>query len=296
MAIDEIPEQEVLPLEPSEQSSHTGAFVMIFLLLAALAVGEFYTLSKISSLRGSLEAQQAQARKEISAQLQEQLSSRLSALERLNSQRLGALKDEVDVVAKRKGSTGGELRRARALVTQVQKEQQAQAELLKQEIAQKADQQQLGALSQDVTTQRADLDSTRKALDTLRSDLGMTRTEFGTLIARNHDEIELLRKVGERDYFEFTVDRKHPQRVASVALILKKTNPKRHRFTLTMIADDLQVEKKDRTVNEPIFFYMNGSKKPNELVVNEVRADAIKGYISVPKGGTEVAARSEGAR
>jgi hypothetical protein len=119
---------------------------------------------------------------------------------------------------------------------------------------------------------------------------------MGTLIARNHDDIEQLRKMGERDYFEFTVDRKSPAHVAGVGLTLKRTNVKRHRFNLDLMADDVRVEKKDRTINEPIFFYVSGSKRPYELVVNEVKSNEVKGYLSTPKGATEVAASSAGAR
>jgi len=152
----------------------------------------------------------------------------------------------------------------------------------------------VGALNQDVSAQRTDLDKTKTVLDTVRSDLGMARSEMGTLIARNHDDIEQLRKLGERDYFEFTAKRKSPVHVEGVALTLTKASVKRHRFNLDLLADDVQVEKKDRTINEPIFFYVNGSKRPYELVVNEVKPDQVKGYLSIPKGAKEVAARSQG--
>jgi hypothetical protein len=154
----------------------------------------------------------------------------------------------------------------------------------------------VGALNQDVSAQRTDLDNTKKALDSVRSDLGMARSEMGTLIARNHDDIEQLRKMGERDYFEFTANRKALARVAGVGLNLTKTNVKQHRFNLDLVVDDVRVEKKGRTIDEPIFFYVNGSKRPYELVVNEVKSNEVKGYVSTPKGTREVAARSEGAR
>jgi hypothetical protein len=189
------------------------------------------------------------------------------------------------------GSTGRELTRARAMVTRLQTAQQQEVDSLRGELAQKADQQQLGALSNDVTATRTDLEGTKKVLDTTRSDLGMTRTEYGTLIARNHDEIEQLRKLGDRDYFEFNLNRKQAEHVAGVILDLKKTNPKRHRFTVNLTVDDVEVEKKDRTVNEPIVFYVGGVKKPFEIVVNEVKSDEIKGYLSTPKGARESAAR-----
>ncbi len=195
--------------------------------------------------------------------------------------------------SRRLGATGGELKHARAMVTQLQNEQRQQSEQLQAELAQKADQQQVGALNQDVSAQRTDLDNTKTALETVRSDLGMARSEMGTLIARNHDDIEILRKLGERDYFEFTAGRKNPVRVGGVRLTLTKTNVKRHRFNLDLMTDDVQVEKKDRTINEPIFFYVSGSRRPYELVVNEVKPDQVKGYLSIPKGAKEVAARSQ---
>jgi hypothetical protein len=286
MAIDEVPKQEVLNMEPE---GSRGKFLLIFLVLVVLAVGEIYAIYKTSSMRAALEAQQTQTRDQLRAELQDQLAGRVSALESTNAKQLGALKDELNSAAKRMGATGGELKRARDMVAQLQDEQHKEAEQVQAQLAQKADQQQVGALNHDVSEQRTDLDNTKKALDSVRSDLGMARSELGTLIARNHDDIEQLRKLGERDYFEFTVTRKTPARVAGVGITLTKTNAKRHRFNLDLVVDDLKVEKKDRTINEPIFFYMSGSKRPYELVVNEIKADQVKGYLSTPKGAKEVA-------
>ena len=277
-----------------ESSGSRGKFLLIFLVLAALVVGEIYSIHKTNSTREALEAQQTQTGKQLRADFQAQLAARSRAIENANAQQMDALKYELDAAAKRLGATGGELKHARAMVAQLQNEQRKQDEQLQAELAQKADQQQMGALNQDVSAQRTDLDNTKKALDSVRSDLGMARSEMGTLIARNHDDIGQLRKMGDRDYFEFTVSRKTPVHVAAVGLTLTKTNVKRHRFNLELLADDVQVEKKDRTINEPIFFYVSGSKRPYELVVNEVKQDQVKGYLSTPKGATEVAARSEG--
>lgn len=291
---DKIPEKEVLVTEPNNSSSQ-GKFLLIFVVLAALLAGEVYSIHKINSTREALEAQQTQINKQLAAQFQDQLTSRLSAIENSNAQQFEALKDELDSAAKRLGATGGELKRSRAMVAQLQSAQQKQAEELQQQLALKADQQQVGALGQDVSAQRSDLDSTKKTLDSVRSDLGMARSELGTLIARNHDDIETLRKLGERDYYEFTATRKSPAHVAGVGLTLTKTNVKRHQYNMELVVDDVRVEKKDRTVNEPIFFYVNGSKKPYELVINEVKSNVVKGYLSAPKGAKEVAARTQEA-
>jgi hypothetical protein len=295
MAIDQVPEQEVLGMEPESSASH-GKFLLVFLVLAALVVGEIYTISKINSMRGALEAQQTQTSKQLRAEFQDQLAGRLSSIERTNAQQMDALKDELDAASKRVGATGGELKRARAMVAQLQNDERKQAEQLQAELAQKADQQQVGALNQDVSAQRTDLDKTKTVLESVRSDLGMARSEMGTLIARNHDDIEQLRRLGERDYFEFTAARRNPVRVGGVSLTLTKTNVKRHRFNLDLLTDDVAVEKRDRTINEPIFFYVSGSKRPYELVVNEVKVDQVKGYLSTPKGAKEVATSSQGGR
>jgi hypothetical protein len=289
MAIDEIPRKE--PEGSAGGSSHTGTFVATFVLLALLAVGQVYTLSRISTLRESLDAQQATFQKTLTGQMDEQLSTRATAMESANAQQIDALRKEIESASKRSGSAGREVKKARALVEQLQTEQRERAEMLQQELAKKADQQQVGALSQDVSATRTDLDGTKKLLDSTRSDLGMARSELGTLIARNHDEVEVLRKLGERDYFEFTLVKGQPVRVANVGLILKKTNVKRYRFNVVLQADDMDVEKKDRTVNEPVFYYLKGQKRFYELVVNKVESKKVTGYISAPKGAVEVASR-----
>jgi hypothetical protein len=290
MAIDEVPKQDT-HIDASGNSGSNAKSWILFAVLAALVIAHIYTFAYISSLRTSLENKQTQVRQELLSQMQANLSS----MEQSNAQQLTALKDELDTASEHLGAQRTELKRARAMVTKLQTDQQQQASELKTEIARKADQEQLGALNQDVTAQRTDLESTKKTVGDLSNNLGMTRSQFGTLIARNHDDVEYLRKLGERDYFEFTVDKRQPRKVAGIGLTLKKTNVKWHRFTLAMLVDDLNVEKKDRTINEPIFFYVNGSKKPYELVVNSVQSNQVKGYVSTPKGVTQVA-QSEGTR
>jgi hypothetical protein len=295
MAIDEVPNKEVVE-HPSAESGHTAKFIAVFVILAALVIGEIYTLTQMSALRGSLETQQAAMQRALSSQVEQQISSRIAALESSNAEQLQAIKEDLNSATKRVGRDGVELRRARGIVEKLQAAQQQQAQELKQEIAQKADQQQVGALSQDVNTQRSDLDTTKQTVSKISADLGMARSQLGDLIARNHQDIEYLRKLGERDYFEFTVTRHHLARVANVELLLKKTNVKHHRYNMILIADEMRVDKKNRTVNEPIIFFVGGSKKPYELVVNSVQSNSVKGYVSAPKGAVEVAARSEGSR
>ncbi len=295
MATEDLPRQESGGSSGSsgsfESSGHTGTFVAIFVVLALLAIGQIYSLSRIGSIRESLEAQQTVFQKTMTNQVDQQFTTRMAAMESSNAQQLDGLRKEIDDASKRSSVANRELRRARTMVDKLQKDQEQRAEMLQQELAKKADQQQVGALTQDVSETKVNLDSTKKLLDSTRSDLGMARSELGTLIARNHDEIDTLRKLGERDYFEFTVEKGHPARAANVGLVLKKADVKRHKFNVVLQADDMDVEKKDRTVNEPVFFYLKGQKRFYELVVNKVESNKVTGYISTPKGAVEVASR-----
>jgi len=116
----------------------------------------------------------------------------------------------------------------------------------------------------------------------------MARSEMGTLIARNHDEIDQLRRLGERDYVEFTIAGKNkPQKIGSVTVELKGVNEKRNQFSVAMTVEDKQFEKKNRAMNEPIFFYTSGTKLPDELVINKVGKNTVSGYISIPKANAQ---------
>lgn len=122
-------------------------------------------------------------------------------------------------------------------------------------------------------------------VDITREDLKMANSEMGTLIARNHGEINQLRRLGERDYTEFTImgiDR--PQRVANVTVELKRISEKRDRFDLAMTVEDKSFLKTNRIANEPIFFYASGSRIPEEIVINKIGRDTVSGYVSVSVG------------
>lgn len=289
MAIDEVTPQE--PTKASGTPSHTGMFVGIFALLAMLAAVQVYTVSKIGAMRNSMETQQAEFQKTLTTQLEQKAAAIVEPTNDATAQELEALRKDVEDAKKRSGAARSEFRKAQAVVTQLQVEQRQSSELLQSELAKKADQEQVGSLTQNVSATRTDLDSTRQLLDSTRADLGMARSELGTLIARNHDDVETLRKLGERDYIEFTAEKGKLAKVANLGLVLKKTNTKRHRFNINLLADDMEVEKKDRTVNEPVFFYLKGQKKFYELVVNKVDSKSVTGYISAPKGAIELASR-----
>ncbi len=203
-----------------------------------------------------------------------------------------ALRSDVDVVTRRLRVTQGELNKAREEAVQIRAESAKQMEemgtTVQTELATKASSEQLNTVSGDVTTVKADLEVTK-------NDVKMARSDLGTLIARNGEEIEVLRRMGERDYVEFTIQgRKKPQTVGPVTVDLRSVDLKKSKFTVALVVDDLRTEKKDRLVNEPIFFYPRGSRQATEFVVNSVAKDKISGYISTPKRSAATTAASAG--
>jgi len=273
MAVDEAPQNQNI--------TSSGPWVVVFVILGLLVIGEIYTLAKIGSI-GSLKTEQASL-KTAMQQSTDQLASKLSSFEDQSAQQLDALRGELDSTAKRMGSTGRALTHARTMVSKLEKQTQAQADELKQEIAKKADDEKVGALSQDVSATKTDLGTTKQNVDQLTKDLGMARSEMGTLIARNHDDIETLRKLGMRDYYEFTLTKNQEQTVAGIGLTLKKTNIKHHRFNLNVLTNDMEIQKNNRTLDEPIFFSAGGSKSFDELVINKEDANSVTGYLSTAK-------------
>jgi hypothetical protein len=142
------------------------------------------------------------------------------------------------------------------------------------------------AVSSDVNGVKEEVASAKFEIEKTGADLRRVVGDMGVmsgLIATNAKELGDLRRLGERNYLEFTVNKKNPSRVGSVQIALKKVDQKRNRYTLEVLADDKKVEKKDRTINEPIQLYVAGGRLPYEIVVNEVKKDAIVGYLATPK-------------
>jgi hypothetical protein len=205
------------------------------------------------------------------------LGQRLAKTEDLNQQ----LESDLKVVTNKLNVTQADLITARkqnkmAAVTYSKKLNEL-GTTVNSQLASKASADDVNKLGGDVTGVKTDLDATKNNLE-------MARSEMGTLIARNHDEIDQLRRMGQRDYYEFTVTRKGgAQKVGAVQVELKDTNTKKNQFTINVLADDKSFEKKNRSVNEPIFFYTGGTRQAVELVINKVSKSTASGYLSVPK-------------
>ena len=138
----------------------------------------------------------------------------------------------------------------------------------------------VGDVKVDVAAAKTEIDRTQADLKRMTGDLGV----MSGMIATNSTELSALRKIGEREYVEFTLPKNNVvQRVGDIQLALRKTDLKRNRFTIEVIADDKKVEKKDKTINEPVQFYTSATRIPYEVVVNQVSKDKVTGYLAIPK-------------
>jgi hypothetical protein len=262
-----------------------GIIVVALAVVSLAALGAGWTASNRAKDLAQTLATQSQQLK----QNQDVLSQRLAKAEDTNAQ----LQGELSVVTDKMKLTQGELAKARAQAKKIRDEDDKQlAELQNQTTAQlatKASVDDLNKLGTDVSGVKTDLDATKNGLQ-------MARGEFGTLIARNHDEIEELRRLGERDYYEFTINKKNErQKVGDLMVELRGVNTGKNVYSVAIYVDDSRYEKKNRSVNEPVYFFTHGSRAPLEFTVNSVTKYKITGYLSVPKTATAHAQAASGS-
>ncbi len=251
-----------------------GIVVVALAVVSLVALGAGWTASNRSkALEESLNKQNEQFGQQENALIQ-----RIQKDEDTNAQ----LQGELSVVTDKMKLTESELTRARRQAAVIKSQDAKQlADLqnsLNGQLATKANVDDLNKLGTDVGGVRTDLEATKNSLN-------MARGEFGTLIAKNHDEIEELRRLGQRDYYEFTINRRNQrEKVGDMMVVLRHVNPKRNIYTVSLYVDDSRFDKKNRSVDEPIYFFTSTyNTAPLEFVVNHVAKNTISGYLSVPK-------------
>ena len=260
---------------------------VVIIVLVVLAIANFIVFYDLSDTRKNLEQQIADLKERNSV-----LERRLSVAD----ERHNALKGEVMATGEKIGMTQRDLDRARALTKQLSQEQKAAEAKLGQQVGQVGQQvgqlrdeatQKLTAVNTEVAGAKNDIAATRKDLEQTKIQLTSAIgdiTKANTLIARNHDELLELRRRGERNYIEFDLPKeKQPRRVGDVSMQLRGADPKKQKYSILLIAEDARNEKKDKTVNEPVQFYMGRTHTLYEIVVNKVSKDRVSGYLATPK-------------
>jgi len=264
------------------------------IITALLAIGGLAFAYNSSTKLDTTQQYVATQLKNEQAAVQQDVSSlkdRLAQDEKANTDLQGDLK----VVTDKLKITQGQLRKAREESAKLNDDTTSKITALDtsvhSELATKA-------TSDDVKTVDTKVVGVRTDLDATTNDLKMARSEMGTLIAKNHDEIDALRRLGEREYVEFTIAGKNkPQKVGNVTVELKGVNEKKNQYSVAMTVEDKKFDKKNRALNEPIFFYTGGSRAALELVINKVTKTGATGYLSLPKSaGTASASNTAASR
>lgn len=139
----------------------------------------------------------------------------------------------------------------------------------------------------DVTGVKTNVASTQSQVEQDGAQLKKVMGDMGVmsgLIATNGKDLQALRDLGERNYFEFDLSKGQlSKKVGDITISLKKADPKRNRYTVDILADDKHVEKRDRTINEPVQLYVSENRQPYEVVVNQIKKDEVVGYLATPK-------------
>jgi hypothetical protein len=277
---------------PATPPSGGAKFAILFGAVIALLGANVYLYTQVNSLKTDLNS----TKDAFSAQI-----SKVQESESLTSQShrrtVESLKDQLEATKRQSNMLAGQakqdaIKRSEELAAQLSSEQKkAQAQLSGQitEVKQATDtaQAKIGEVGTEVTSVKSDVANTKSELEKTIANLKRVQGDLssqGSLIATNGQELQALKTLGERNYVEFRINKtKDPQKVGDVGLVLKKADAKKHKYTIDLLVDDKRVEKKDRTVNEPVQFMVSKARQPYEIVVNEVKKDQIAGYLATPK-------------
>lgn len=265
---------------------------ILFGLVIALAAANVYLFLQLDQVRTEMASMRDSMLDEVS-----NLRETSTVTNQTQERRLESIREELEAARRQAAVAAGQAKteatqRAEELARQLEAEQARQrqeqertAQELSQGLSQVAtatdeNKSTIGQVQTQVTETKTELEKTISALTAVTGDLGVQ----SGLIATNAKELAALRELGDRDYFEFDITRnRQPTKVGDIAIRLKDTNRNRGRFTLDVIADDKTVEKRQRTINEPLQFYVSSARQPYELVINTVERNRIVGYLAVPK-------------
>jgi hypothetical protein len=264
-------EQYVQPQQQSPVLRYVALAIAIVYVIASL-----YLLVDMRGRIATLESKQSQTETTTKV-LQDKLHVTNKQIEdsvqELGS-KVGMTQEEL---AKRTGELRRQQRAAEDRLSQEQKKAQEAIAGVSTEVGSvKTD---LGGAKTDIASTKTDLEATKSKLEKAIGDLGVQ----SGLIARNHDELELLKHRGDRNYYEFSLEKGKRQPVSNISLELRKSDAKKGRFTLNVMADDRTIEKKDRTLNEPMQFYTGRDRTLYEVLVYSVDKNKVSGYLSTPK-------------
>jgi hypothetical protein len=277
------------------QNSAGPQVPIIWILIVALIAGTGYLYYQLNQTRTQIAQMRDQLLDEIS-----KIHETTAVTTQTSRRSVDTLKAELNAARRQANQLAGQAKvdaekHADELAGNLQKVQQEQAQrvtAVSTEVSQVKDQAvaantRIGEVSTDVGNVKTDVAATRSELEKTIATLKATQGDLGVqsgLIATNGKELAALKALGERNYVEFKIGKsKAPQKVGDIAVLLERADPKNNRYTIKVIADDKTVQKKDKTVNEPVQFLLSKATQPYELVVNDIKKDLISGYVASPK-------------
>ena len=271
-----------VPFEPA--SSSTARWVAVVLAILAVLVTTALWLGDraLSSGQNGLRFLngETQAAAVSDARSFKLLADQLAQMQSQNA----SLRREIDALTAAMKAVREDAQAAQKQVRRVRDQNREQIKQLAAADTAVREQLATKANADDLRTVRSDVTNVRDAIKNASDEFHMSRSEMGTFIARNHDDIEVLRQMGQRDYFEFTLKGKNAsEKMGDITIALRGTNPRRNECSLQLSVDDRTTEKRNRAINEPIFFYRERERQPLEIVINEIAANEVIGYLSVPR-------------
>jgi hypothetical protein len=264
---------------PSSPWGFSGSQVLFLLVLLLLIVSGVNLYLGITTRRQMNETASKQS---------DQLDL-LTRRQDSSDERYAQLRGQFEVTTEKLGLTQDELSKARVVAANIQKQQQQAVQQLNAAIAQKASTEEVDKLQSEANqkfgTLSGDIAGTQKDLNATKEALLNAKGELTGAIARTHDELVALARRSDRDYFEFNLAKKGArQKVGTIMIELQKTDAKKNLYTVNLYFDDKRTPRKDKAVNEPVYFYVQGASSALELVVNKVGKNGVGGYMSAPKG------------
>jgi hypothetical protein len=271
-------------VEVQHQAAAEHSPIVKYLLLAVALIYVLASLYFMYTLKTRLDGldQKQQSLESAQTELTARLHSTRSELKEALTTEVGSTKQEL---AKRAAELQAAQKNSDARLTAEQKQQGQQIAAVNTEVSGvKTD---VGAAKTDITKTQSDLQATNAKLEKTIGDLGVQ----SGLVAKNSSELEVLKHKGDRNYYEFTLKKGAKQPVSTVSLELKKVDAKKSRFTLNVMADDKTIEKKDRTVGEPLQFYTGRDHLLYEIVAFSADKNSVTGYLSTPKNAPQPVTR-----
>jgi len=275
MSLFEQPQSTPTEVPPAPSSRRSGILPYILLAIAVIYVGASSYLMFDMRKRILAVEQQQQQMETAQNELNNRIHATSTEFKQALSSEVGMTKAEI---AQRAAELERQQKASAAKLTAAQSQQGQQIAAVNTEVS--GVKSEVGAAKTDIQKTQTDLAATNAKLEHAIGDLGVQ----SGLIAHNSSELEMLKRKGERNYYDFTLAKNARTPVSTISLQLKKVDPKKSKFTLNVIADDKTIEKKDRTLLEPLQFYTGRDRMLYEVVVFKADKNSISGYLSTPKG------------